>query len=247
MDHGWGSFRTTEGDVSVGDEVLRIHRSPRKSIQGQRSRWRHGNRREQLKATARIVLFLILSLSTAAQLYRITEAPTLLVILTVLGLAASLVTFWTKRVRGAAVPLSAIENVTLDTDDHRELTIVHDAEGRPSVLGGAAGKRWFLSDDPFSVFATGETETTLTLRTADDAREARTVFRMRGIAEDIDRQSDAGETETEYRFETKGGVVFCEQCGSQVSPSDRTCPACDHALRVERPKNADSRELATEF
>ena len=246
MDHGWGSFRTTEGDVSVGDEVLRIHRSPRKSIQGQRSRWRHGNRREQLKATARIVLFLILSLSTAAQLYRITEAPTLLVILTVLGLAASLVTFWTKRIRGAAVPLSAIENVTLDTDD-RELTIVHDAEGRPSVLGGAAGKRWFLSDDPFSVFATGETETALTLRTADDAREARTVFRTRGIAEDIDRQSDAGETETEYRFETKGGVVFCEQCGSQVSPSDRTCPACDHALRVERPKNADSRELATEF
>ena len=227
--------------------MLRIHRSPRKFLQGQRSCWRHGNHWEQLKATARIVLFLILSLSTAAQLYRITEAPTLLVILTVLGLAASLVTFWTKRVRGAAVPLSAIENVTLDTDDHRELTIVHDAGGRPSVLGGAAGKRWFLSDDPFSVFATGETETTLTLRMADDAREARTVFRTRGIAEDIDRQSDAGETETEYRFETKGGVMFCEQCGSQVSPSDRTCPACDHALRVERPKNADSRELATEF
>jgi len=247
MDHGWGSFRTTEGDVSVGDEVLRIHRSPRKSIQGQRSRWRHGNRREQLKATARIVLFLILSLSTAAQLYRITEAPTLLAVLTVLGLVASLVTFWTKRIRGAAVPLSAIENVTLDTDD-RELTIVHDAEGRPSVLGGAAGKRWFLSDDPFSVFATGETETTLTLRTADDAREARTVFRTRGIAEDIDApKGSTTETETEYRFETKGGVVFCEQCGSQVSPSDRTCPACDHALRVERPKNADSRELATEF
>ena len=246
MVHGWGSFRTTEGDVFVGDEVLRIHRSLRKFLQGQRSRWRQGSHTERLGATARVVLFLILSLSTAAQLYRITEAPTLLAVLTVLGLVASLVTFWTKRIRGTTVPLSAIEDVTLDTDDH-ELTIVHDAEGRPSVLGGAAGKRWFLSDDLFSVFATGKTETTLTLRTADDAREARTIFRTRGIVDNLDKKADAEETETEYRFETRNGVVFCEQCGSQVSPSDRTCPACDHAVRVERPKNDDSRELATEF
>ena len=246
MDHGWGSFRTTEGDVSVGDEVLRIHRSPRKFLQGQRSRWRHGNRWEQLKAAARIVLFVLAPLSTFMQLHGAAGASIVIAALVSLGVVVSLVGFWAKRVRGTAVPLSAIKDVTLDTDE-QELTIVHDAKGRPSVLGGDAGKRWFLSDDLFSVFAAGETETRLTLRTADDAREARTIFRTRGIVEDPDRRSDAGTTETEYRFETKGGVVFCEQCGSQVSPSVRTCPACDHALRVERPKNADSRELATEF
>ena len=77
-------------------------------------------------------------------------------------------------------------------------------------------------------------------------RQGGTVFRTKGIAEDLDAPKGST-TETEYRFETKDGVVFCEQCGSQVSPSDKTCPACDHALRVERPKNADSREPATEF
>jgi|AntDeeMinimDraft_5_1070356.scaffolds.fasta_scaffold22311_1 hypothetical protein len=247
MNHGWGSFRTTEGDVVVGDEVLRIDRSSRKFLQGQRSRWRHGSHEERLKAAARIVLFLILFLSTASQLYRITEAPTVLAVLAVFGFVAGLVGFWAKRVRGTAVPLSAIEGITLDTDE-RELTIVHDANSRPSVLGGKGGQQWFPTDDLFSIFVTGETETTLTLRTADDAREARTIFRTRGIVEDIDTpKSGVEETETEYHFETKNGVVFCEQCGSQVSPSDRTCPACDHALRVERAKNDDSRELSTEF
>ena len=246
MDHGWGSFRTTEGDVSVGDEALRIHRSPRKFLQGQRSRWRNGNRWEQLKTTVQIVLFLVVvPLSASMQLHGAIGGVHRDRCARLVGRRRQPRRFLARRVRGIAVPLSAIEDVTLDTDD-RELTIVHDAEGRPSVLGGAAGKQWFLSDDPFSVFATGETETTLTLRTADDAREARTVFRTKGIAEDLDAPKGST-TETEYRFETKDGVVFCGQCGSQVSPSDRTCPACDHALRVERPKNADSREPATEF
>ena len=138
MDHGWGSLRTTEGDVSVGDEVLRIHRSPRKFLQGQHSRWRHGNRWEQLKATVQIVLFLVVvPLSASMQLYGAVGASIVIAALVSLGVV-TLVGFWAKRVRGTAVPLSAIEDVTLDTDD-RELTIVHDAEGRPSVLGGAAG------------------------------------------------------------------------------------------------------------
>ena len=139
MDHGWGSFRTTEGDVSVGDEVLRIHRSPRKFLQGQRSRWRNGNRWEQLKATVQIVLFLVVvPLSASMQLYGAIGASIVIAALVSLGVVVSLIGFWARRVRGIVVPLSAIEDVTLDTDD-RELTIVHDAEGRPSVLGGAAG------------------------------------------------------------------------------------------------------------
>jgi hypothetical protein len=163
------------------------------------------------------------------------------------GIVFGLVQLWRKHVRGTVVPLSAIKDVTLDTDD-QEHTIVHDADSRPSVLGGNGGQRWFLSDDLFSIFVTGETETTLTLRTADDVREARTIFRTTGLAEDLGvPRSGAEETETEYRFDTRNGVVFCEQCGSQVSPSDRTCPACDYALRVEQPVSADARELSTEF
>ena len=246
MNHGWGSFRTTEGDVSVGDEVLRIDRSPRKFLRGQRSRWRNEGPEQRLKTVARLVLFLFLPLSTVMQFYGVAEVPVLATALVSLGVVISLVTFWAKRVRGTAVPLSAIEDVTLDTDD-QELTIIHDAEGRPSVLGGDAGKEWFLSDDLFSIFATGETETTLTLRTADDAREARTVLRTRGVVDDLDTPRAAEETETEYRVETRNGAVFCEQCGSQVSPNDRTCPSCDHVLQIERPKNADSREPAMEF
>jgi len=49
-----------------------------------------------------------------------------------------------------------------------------------------------------------------------------------------------------YRVDVRDGVVFCESCGAQVSPGDRTCPACEYALRVER-RTGDSREFALEY
>ena len=71
------------------------------------------------------------------QLHGAAGASIVIAALVSLGVVVSLVGFWARRVRGTTVPLSAIEDVTLDTDE-QELTIVHDAKGRPSVLGGAA-------------------------------------------------------------------------------------------------------------
>ena len=86
-----------------------------------------------------IVLFLVVvPLSASMQLYGAIGASIVIAALVSLGVVVSLVGFWARRVRGIAVLLSAIEDVTLNTDE-QEVTIAHDAKGRPSVLGGAAG------------------------------------------------------------------------------------------------------------
>ena len=245
MDHGWGSFRTVDGDVSVGHDVIRIDNAPTKFLRGQHTRWRNGNRGQRLAAVCRVLAFLWLPLYA---IYQISTAFELSVgvaaALSFSTIAISLVGFWLKHLRGTEIRLSSVENVALDTDE-RELTVTHDADGRLAVLGDTGSQNWFAPDDGLSMFEKGETKTHLTLRTDDDVREARTVLRTRGIPVDIDAPEP--KTEIEHRFETKNGVVFCEQCGSQVSPNDTNCPVCEYTLRVERRVTDDSHERLVEL
>lgn len=224
MDQGWGSFRTTEGDVSVGNNTLQISKTPKKFLRGQLSHRQKGDHSQQIAAIFRIFWFLLFPLYTIYQLYMAFGMSIGVVAsLSFITIATNIVGFWMKHFRGTRIQLSDIEDIVLDVDN-RELTITHNATGR------------------LDVFGRNESKTNLILRTTEDVREARAMFRMRGIS-----VSKPEETETKYRVNTKNGVVFCEQCGSQVSPSNRTCSVCDYALRIEQAVADDSQELATEF
>jgi hypothetical protein len=247
MNGGWGSFRTVEGDATVGDDALHIGRSPRKFLRGQRTRWHDGGRKRQLVAVGKLLGFLL------PLLFAIYQASAMLdtTIGTVAALSLALVALdplhrlW-KRTRSTRIELSTIERVALDETD-RELRVTHDASGRLARLD-ARIRRW-LSARGFSATDETATETTLTLLTDDDVRTARTALRTRGIHVAIDSPEDENEAETEYHYEIRNGVVFCERCGSQVSPNDRTCPSCERPLKVERTTDSDrraSREPAIE-
>jgi hypothetical protein len=245
MDHGWGSFRTIDGDVSVGHDSIRIDRSPVKFLRGQRSRWRHGNRRQQLFATLKTLVFLVAPIFAIYQLSTI-SGPSIDVMAAVLlaSVVLNLFTHWRQHSRTTTIRLSEIDDVTLDTDD-RELTVTHEASDRLTRLTDGGDQRWFGPEGLFSMIETGDTETSVTLLADDDIREARASLQTRGISVDVDATEP--KTETKHRFETKNGVVFCDRCGSQVSPNDRHCPRCDRTLRVEQPVADGSRELSTEF
>ncbi|EMA38091.1 zinc ribbon domain-containing protein [Halococcus hamelinensis] len=249
MDGGWGSFRTIDGSASVGDDALRIERSPRKFLRGQRTRWHDGGRKRQLVAVGKLLGFLL------PLLFAIYQASAMLdtTIGTVAALSLALVALdplhrlW-KRTRSTRIELSTIERVALD-ETGRELRVTHDRAGRLARLDVRV-RRW-LSARGFSATDGTATETTLTLLTDDDVRAARTALRTRGIHVTVDSPEDENETETEteYHYEIRNGVVFCERCESQVSPNDRTCPSCERPLKVERTTEPDrraSREPAIE-
>lgn len=245
MAHGWGTIRTTEGEITVDDDAIQIHKSPRKFLRGQLSRWQDGSRWQQLKAVVGIGGLLLVPFFIVARLTSFSGMSIEWVVyFSFVLILFNILPFWLRHFRGTRIPLSAIEDATLDTGERR-LTITHDVGSGLPVRNSDVDRRWFPSDDPFSLFAKGEVNTELILRTVDDVREARTVFRTRGITDDLEAPK-SGEPETKYRVDTKGGVVFCEQCGSQVSPSDKTCPACEYLLRVEQQVESGSRELAKE-
>jgi hypothetical protein len=235
MHHGWGSFRTTTGEVSVGDDAIRIDRSPRVFIRGQLSRWRRGSSAERATALVRITGFLFGHVLLLYRLLAIGEAGTLATLLSSLCLAAVGVgAFWVTYLRATTVPLAAVTRVTVDADE-RELVVVVDPEQR--ATGSDARGRVCALDRLVSLLWSDDARTTLPLRSEDDVRAARAVFRTRGV---LVADDPVGPVETVRRVTTRGGAVFCEDCGTQVSPADRTCPACDYALRVERPRESDA-------
>ncbi|RJT05414.1 zinc ribbon domain-containing protein [Halococcus sp. IIIV-5B] len=247
MDGGWGSFRTIDGTASVGDEALHIERSPRKFLHGQRAHWRDGGRKRQLVTVGKLLGFLLSLLFATYQVSTMLDTTVGVVAALSLAFVAldPLHRLW-RRTRGTRIELSTIERVTLDETD-RELRLTHDASGRLARFD--AWIRGWLSTRGFSAADDTETETTLTLLTDDDVRAARAALRARGISVVDDAPENENETETEYHYEIRNGVVFCDLCGSQVSPNDRVCPSCERPLKVERttePDRRTSREPAVE-
>ena len=243
MSQGWGTFHTTKGDVSVGDSAIRINRSPRKFLRGQLAQWRHGSIAQRIQALIRIIgfgslpLFLVWSLSTAW------EMPLGLALFFSLSLLLfSVIPFWSTHFRETTIPLSSIEEITLDTET-RELVIVQDqSSGAQPVDNSGFGDR-ILRTYLGWMTETGGSETRLKLRSSEDIRTVKSIFRSRKSLAGFELRKPT-QTETEYRVTSKNGVVFCADCGRQVSPSDRTCPSCGYALRVQRPVESDTQQLS---
>lgn len=213
-DRAW-RFRTTTGVATIRDDAITTRSTPRQFLAGQSVRWRHGSRRERVKVAGAVVGFLVSIVLLAYHLYLVVDAGFSWSWALALGTVGVLVySLWNERVRRTTIPRSAISTVSLDADERR-LTVTHET-----------------GDGPLSAFRDDVAETTMTLGTEDDLRRAREIFRLRGIALEP-APADPDETETTFRVLTRDGACFCERCRRQVSPSDRQCPACDYALRVE--------------
>jgi hypothetical protein len=239
MSQGWGTFYTTEGNVVVADSAIRINRSPRKFLRGQFAQWRHGSFAQRIQALVRIIgfcslpLFFVWSLSTASEM---TLGLGLFFSLSLL--LFSVLPFWSTHFRETTIPLSSIEEIILDTDT-RELVIVQDQSDKaPPVDDGGFGDR-ILRAYLGWMTETGGSKTTLKLRSSEDIRKVKSIFRSRKSLAEFELTNPT-QTKTEFRVVSKNGVVFCADCGKQVSPSDRTCPSCGYALRVQRPVEIDT-------
>jgi hypothetical protein len=238
MSDGRGAVRTTDGEASIGDRYVRIRRTPLAFLRARLSTLRDGSLRKRVGAAVGVALFLSAPVVVVQQIRTLSGTPAWLALLLVVGiLAFQLVPFWLRYFRETTIPASSVADVTLRADE-RTLRVVYDDDSRLAVLGGGSGQQWFGDSDPLGVFEAGETETTLTLRTDDEVRKARRLLRATGLAGAVGGLAPE-QTETHYRVDTANGAAFCERCGSQVSPSDGICPACEYALRIERPAGSD--------
>lgn len=210
-------FQTTEGVVTVRHDAIVVHSRPWQFLAGQRARWRHGDRSERVRTVGSLVAFFGIFYTA----FRLTEffgqlaSGSTRLLVTAFAAAIVVYSFWREHASDTTIPRTAIESIALDEAD-RELTIAHDEQQR---------LRRALSGD--------ETETSLTLPSMDDVREAKEVLQLRSF--DVERVEDAVETVTEHRFVTRQGASFCPGCDRRVSPNDRTCGRCGTVLRYERP------------
>jgi hypothetical protein len=205
-------FRVTRGVVTVREDAIGIRSTPGYFLAGQRSRWRYGGRWEQGKLVVSTGGLLSSILGTAYHVSQVgvggvglRSAPHVFAV----GMFAYM--FWSNHVGETTIPLSTVDTITLDEE---EGTLVITHEPNHGYFGSLRNET---------------IETTLSIPTEDDVREATEIFRLRGI--DVE-EPGTEVLETTYRVIVKRGVCFCERCRSQVSPSDGTCPACGYAIRV---------------
>jgi hypothetical protein len=205
-------FRTTNGVVTVRDDAIGIRSTPGYFLAGQRSRWRYGGRWERGKLAITAGGLLSSTLGTAYHLSQVGIAGAGLQSAShVFAVVMFAYMFWSNHVGETTIPLSTVDTITLDEEAGR-LVVTHEP-----------------NHEYFGSFRNETTETKLSIPTEDDVREAKEIFRLRGI--DVEAPSTEA-PETTYRVIVKSGVCFCERCRSQVSPSDGTCPACGYAIRV---------------
>lgn len=210
---GW-SFRTTTSIVTVHDDAITTRSTPGKFIAGQSLRWRHGSRKEQVKAAFRVVGFVASIVTFLQHLSLIADSgvqwASLFYVSSVGFFGYSL---WRNYGRQTTISRSAINSVTLDPES-RELTVTHREE-----------------HGPVSVFRDDITETTFPIATEDDLRKAREALRLRGI--EFEPAAAESDTETVHRIVSENGGHHCERCDALVTPNDKVCPNCEYALWVK--------------
>jgi hypothetical protein len=117
---------------------------------------------------------------------------------------------WSNYGRTTTITRSAIESVTVDTDS-RELTINYET-----------------GDDLLRSFRDDGTETSLTLSSDDELRDAQETFRLRGIA--VDDVTGKPDRKITHRIVAKNGGYHCESCDALVTPNDKVCRDCGDVL-----------------
>jgi hypothetical protein len=216
MADGSWEFSITKGVVTVRSDAVGIRMTPQAFLKGQYVQLRNGTIGQRVKALFSLCAFAFTPIALALQFAQLlgpgqqwTFVP-----FAVFGIITLVWGFWVTHLRESSIPLSAVKFVSID-ESAQTIRIAHE---RPNGL--------------LTRLTTCATQEQYALRGAEDAHRAKEVFQLRGI--EPTSPSDLSMT-TEYRFTSRQGVCFCDQCDSQVSPSDRVCPSCEYLLRVESP------------
>jgi hypothetical protein len=229
-DSSWG-FRTTEGTVTVRGDAITIRSTPGAFLSGQLARWRSGTNWGRAKTLLAVASIPFMIVTTAYNAYVLLDVGIAVAgAVSGLTIAALVWDLWSRFFRERTIPRSSIESVRIDEAD-RTLRIIHESTDSLTPLP------WWSH----STRVSGDrVRSTLTFPTDEAVREARDVFRLRNVPLD----PPDSESTTAHRYVVENGVYFCEDCGSQVSPTDSDCPSCGHALRVERATGEASIEYA---
>ncbi|MFC7228008.1 hypothetical protein N0B31_11400 [Salinirubellus salinus] len=216
MADGSWEFSIAKGVVTVRSDSIGIRMTPQAFLRGQYVQLRNGSIGQQVQALLNLCAFAFTPIALALHLDQLLGPGQqwAFVPFAVFGLVTLMWGFWITHLRESSIPLSAVEFVSID-ESAQTIRIAHE---RPNGL--------------LSRLTTCATQEQYALRGAEDARRAKEAFQLRGI--EPKSPSDLSTT-TEYRFTSRQGVCFCDQCHSQVSPSDRVCPSCEYLLRVESP------------
>jgi len=206
MDRGWGTVRTTGGELTVDRDALHHHVSPRKRVNGELARFRTGTTGQRLSAVGTILGLALFPLAVAFRLTAAAGSADLTVLFPGLITGLTALQFWNQYVRDVRIPRGAVEELALDTK-HRELTVKHSDEKRRLPTPKSA---------PYT--------TTFELPSDDEVRDLRALLRSVGLdAADAD-DADASEPDP----------VPCANCGTRVSPDAGWCPSCSSVLGVAR-------------
>ena len=127
MDRGWGTVRTTGGELTVDRDALHHHVSPRKRVNGELARFRTGTTGQRLSAVGTILGLALFPLAVAFRLTAAAGSADLTVLFPGLITGLTALQFWNQYVRDVRIPRGAVEELALDTK-HRELTVKHSDE-----------------------------------------------------------------------------------------------------------------------
>ncbi len=206
---------TTDGYLVVGSDLLRLEADLEQFLTGQTARWDEGDAADRFLVLIEYLVPLGLFWA-AAVLYDPSNLATSVVAalsaLSGLGLMAR-----TARLGDVEIDHDAVEAVHLDLAE-RTLDLEYD-DYRPM--------RWATPEQ-------SGYETTLRFPTDEAARRARTALTESPLDDRLDvTESEDEDVETDHRVDVEDGVLFCESCDTQVSPTDRRCPSCNYGLWPE--------------
>lgn len=211
-------FQTTNGVVTVESDAIRVQSSPGQILAGQRTRWRAEGSVERAKTVLWVVFLCFFPIGFIASIWNLVNdglasSGFVWTLFFSMALIASLHTAF----RDTIIPLESIQRISLEQANRK--LVVEYTPGSPlsrfmemASLATKTGNREYV------------------LASDEEVRNAREVFSLRGISLE-DGPSPTGTEPT--GFVVEDGLYFCESCRRQVSPTDRTCPACDYRLRSE--------------
>ncbi len=214
---------TTDGHLVVESDLARLEADLEQFLSGQAARWDEGDAADRFVVLIEYLFPLGLFWAAAVLYGPATVGANFVAALSALaglGLVAR-----KARLGDVEIDHDAVEAVHLDIGD-RTLDLEYD-DYRPG--------RWATPDQ--SGYGT-----TLQFPSDEATDRARTALTESPLADRLEvTEADDDDVETDHRVDVEDGVLFCESCGTQVSPTDTRCPTCDYRIRAgkESPDAAD--------
>lgn len=218
MTQGAWQFQTTKGVVTVDPDAIRIESTPGQILAGQRTRWQEGGSVERGKTVLWVAVLCFALVDFWHSVWRLlTDGIASSGLFWALPIGMTLILGFNAGFRDTTIQRESIERISLERTNRRLI-----------VKYVPVGPVWRLLQAMSLTF--GPRTRTYELPTDEEVQDAREAFRLRGLPVE-DGPTPTGTVPT--GFVVEDGVYYCESCRRQVSPTDRTCPACEFRLRTE--------------